>query len=220
VSGVELAGKLTIPAGASGLVVFAHASGSSRHSPRHRYVAGLLNRAGLATLLFDLLTLTEEAASAHVFDASLLGGRLVEVVEWVRRQPVCSGLPIGVFGMSTGAGAALWAAAQPDTAIRAVVSRGGRPDLAGPRLGGVLAPTLLIVGGCDPVVAELNRAARARLRCSNRVAVVPGATHAFDEPGALSRVADLAADWFTSHLMPEKGGPQTVHGVAVHMVAA
>jgi putative phosphoribosyl transferase len=200
---LELAGHLTVPAGARGVVVFAHGSGSSRHSPRNRYVAGLLNRAGLGTLLFDLLTPEEEGDSAVVFNIGLLGGRLVDAIGWLGRQAAGTGLPTGVFGASTGAAAALWAAAEPESPIAAVVSRGGRPDLAGPRLLHVSAPTLLIVGGRDDFVADLNRAAQERLRCPNRLAVVPGARHLFEEPGALDTVASLTADWFTTRL-PER----------------
>jgi putative phosphoribosyl transferase len=212
VGGVELAGHLTVPTSPAGLVVFAHGSGSSRHSPRNRYVAGVLRRAGLGTLLFDLLTPEEETDTAHVFDIGLLGRRLAEVVGWLRSQPVGTGLPIGVLAAGTGAGGALWAAAEPGTPIAAVVCRSGRPDLAGRRLVGVRAPTLLIVGGHDHVVAELNRAAQARLRCANRLALVPNATHLFEEPGALSRVAGLAGEWFTAHLLPNnRGHPRPVH---------
>jgi putative phosphoribosyl transferase len=197
---VGLAGQLTVPEEAIGMVVFAHGSGSSRHSPRNRFVADVLNRAGLATLLFDLLTGREEMDRANVFDIELLARRLAEVTGWLREQPSVSRLPVGYFGASTGAGAALWAAAEPDADVAAVVSRGGRPDLAGSRLAQVRAPTLLIVGSRDDVVLELNRAAQARLRAENRLAVVPGATHLFEEPGALSAVADLARDWLLSHI--------------------
>jgi putative phosphoribosyl transferase len=196
---VGLAGQLTVPAGARGLVVFVHGSGSSRHSPRNRYVAGVLQRAGLATLLFDLLTPGEEADRANVFDIELLAGRLDAVTCWARARRACRGLPVGYFGASTGAAAALWAVAD-DPEIAAVVGRGGRPDLAARRLGGVRAPTLLVVGGRDTVVLELNRRAQARLRCESRLAVVPGATHLFDEPGTLEQAAGLARDWFVDHL--------------------
>jgi putative phosphoribosyl transferase len=197
-----LEGRLTVPERAAGVVVFAHGSGSSRHSPRNRYVAGVLQKAGLATLLFDLLTPQEELHRANVFDIELLAGRLGEVTDWVRRQLECAGLRVGYFGASTGAAAALWAAAAPDAGIAAVVSRGGRPDLAAPRLGEVRAPTLLIVGGDDTVVLELNRRAQARMRCESRVVVVPGATHLFEEPGALEQAAAEACAWFTDHLAP------------------
>jgi putative phosphoribosyl transferase len=197
---VRLAGHLTVPHGATGVVVFAHGSGSSRHSPRNRAVAAALVDAGLGTLLFDLLTPHEEVDRATVFDVELLAGRLVRVTRWLRTQPACAGLPIGYFGASTGAAAALWAAAEPDADIAAVVSRGGRPDLARARLARVTAPTLLIVGGRDSVVLELNREAQARMRCENDLAVVPGATHLFGEPGALQHVAQLAGRWFVTHL--------------------
>jgi putative phosphoribosyl transferase len=199
---VRLAGRLTVPDGATGVVVFAHGSGSSRHSPRNRYVAGVLQGAGLATLLFDLLTREEELRRANVFDIELLAGRLAEVTDWVRRQAGSAGLPVGYFGASTGAAAALWAAAAPGASISAVVSRGGRPDLAGPRLGEVRAPTLLIVGGEDTVVLELNRRAENLMRCNSRVVVVPRATHLFEEPGTLERAAAEARDWFTEYLLP------------------
>jgi putative phosphoribosyl transferase len=199
--GVTLAGQLTVPPLARGLVVFAHGSGSSRHSARNRAVAGVLNRAGLGTLLFDLLTPLEEHARANVFDVELLAGRLLGVTGWLRRQPEAAGLPVGYFGASTGAAAALWAAADPEAGVAAVVSRGGRPDLAGPRLRAVRAPTLLIVGGHDRQVLELNREAQAQLRCENRLVVVPGATHLFEEPGTLLAAAEAARDWFTRHLV-------------------
>ena len=197
---VELGGHLTVPDGATGIVVFAHGSGSSRHSPRNRYVAQTLNDAGLATLLFDLLTEAEESDRSNVFDIGLLGRRLAEVTTWVRRQPEIGGLPVGYFGASTGAGAALVAAADANASIGAVVSRGGRPDLAGPWLGEVRAPTLLIVGGHDDVVLQLNREAQARLRCTNDLTVIPGATHLFEEPGTLDRAASVARDWFLERL--------------------
>jgi putative phosphoribosyl transferase len=197
---VHLEGHLTIPGGASGVVAFAHGSGSSRHSPRNRYVAAELNRARLGTLLFDLLSTAEELDRANVFDIGLLAGRLDAVSEWLHRQVNVSGARIGYFGASTGAGAALWAAAERGADIGAVVSRGGRPDLAGPRLADVRAPTLLIVGGRDTQVLELNEWARRRLRCETRLAVVPGATHLFEEPGTLEAAADLAREWFATHL--------------------
>ncbi len=207
---VRLGGHLTLPESATGVVVFTHGSGSSRHSPRNRYVAALLNEVGLATLLFDLLTVEEESDRANVFDISMLARRLVDVTVWLRTQTDLAHLPIGYFGASTGAGAALWAAAEPDADIAAVVSRGGRPDLAGSRLAKVVAPTLLIVGGDDDVVLELNRQAQARLRCESRLVVVPGATHLFEEPGTLQAASEVARDWFTSHLSagrPAPGGP-------------
>jgi len=196
------AGRLTMPDQATGFVLFAHGSGSSRRSPRNRYVAAVLNQAGLGTLLFDLLTPDEETDRANVFDIGLLARRLIDVTGWLRSHPASAGLPVGYFGASTGAAAALWAAAEPGTGIAAVVSRGGRPDLAGRRLSSVRAPTLLIVGGRDDVVLGLNRQAQAELRCENQLAVVPGATHLFEEPGTLAAAAGLARDWFLRHLPP------------------
>ncbi|PZG12002.1 hydrolase [Nonomuraea aridisoli] len=196
---MEMSGDLIVPDTAAGVVVFVHGSGSSRLSPRNRFVAGALNEAGLGTLLFDLLTPDEEADRANVFDIGLLSERLLERTEWVRQQPEAKGLPIGYFGASTGAAAALWAAAEPGNDVAAIVSRGGRPDLAGPRLAAVRAPTLLIVGGRDPIVLDLNEEAQRRLRADNRLTVVPGATHLFEEPGALEAVAGHARDWFTTH---------------------
>jgi len=198
----RLAGHLTLPEHTSGVVVFAHGSGSSRHSPRNQFVAEVLNEAGLGTLLFDLLTHGEEANRANVFDIELLARRLVEVTSWLRAQPAVKQIPIGYFGASTGAAAALWAAAEPGAGIAAVVSRGGRPDLAGPRLAQVCAPTLLIVGGDDNVVLELNRQAQGLMRCESHLAVVPGATHLFEEPGTLAAVSRLARGWFIEHLAP------------------
>ena len=202
VGDLVLGGGLTVPEGARGLVIFAHGSGSSRHSPRNRFVAGVLNHAGLATLLFDLLTAEEESDRSNVFDIGLLATRLAAVTGWVRTGRHIH-LPIGYFGASTGAGAALWAAAEPGVEVAAIVSRGGRPDLAGPRLAAVAAPTLLIVGGRDQAVLDLNRLAQAELRCRSRLVVVPGATHLFEEPGTLQRAAELAADWFREHLTAE-----------------
>ena len=196
----RLAGYLTVPQNAPGVVLFAHGSGSSRHSPRNRYVAAVLNRAGLGTLLLDLLTPEEEADRANIFDVQLLAGRLIEVTRWLRAQPPAGQAAIGYFGASTGAAAALWAAAEPGAGIAAVVSRGGRPDLAGPRLAAVTAPTLLIVGALDTLVVDLNRDAQAQLRCESKLAVVPGATHLFEEPGTLAGAAALAREWFVSHL--------------------
>jgi putative phosphoribosyl transferase len=196
----QLQGRLTVPSGARGLVVFAHGSGSGRHSPRNQAVARALNDAGLGTLLFDLLSPEEEADRANVFDIPLLAGRLGAATAWLRDQEDAPELPIGLFGASTGAGAALWAAAEPDSPVRAIVSRGGRPDLALPRLAAVRAPTLLIVGGRDAAVLEMNRDAARRLSCEHRIEVVPGATHLFEEPGALEAVAALAARWFIEQL--------------------
>jgi dienelactone hydrolase len=201
---VSLAGDLVLPARADGLVLFAHGSGSSRKSPRNRYVAGVLQEAGFATLLMDLLTLDEEhaerAGARRRFDIDLLAGRLTGATDWVTAHPDTSGLPIGYFGASTGAAAALVAAAQRPGSIQAVVSRGGRPDLAGAALPRVTAPTLLIVGSLDDVVIDLNRAALARLTVDARLEIVPGATHLFEEPGTLEEVARLARDWFRRHL--------------------
>jgi putative phosphoribosyl transferase len=200
--GVVLAGRLTIPRVPKGVVLFAHGSGSSRHSPRNRQVATVLQQAGLATLLLDLLTPAEEPRRSNVFDIRLLGDRLGDATRWAAALPQLAPAPIGYFGASTGAAAALWAAAQPDCPVRAIVSRGGRPDLATPRLAAVKAPTLLIVGGSDEVVLALNREAQAELRCENDLVVVPGATHLFEEPGALEVVARLARDWFIAKLAP------------------
>jgi putative phosphoribosyl transferase len=190
---------LTMLQGAPGIVV-AHGSGSGRHSPRNCYVARVLTEAGLGTLLFDLLTPEEELDRANVFDIGLLARRLTQVTGWLRAQPRAVQAAVGYFGASTGAAAALWAAAEPGAGIAAVVPRGGRPDLARPRLGAVTAPTLLIVGGRDELVLDLNRRARVELRCGNHLAVVPGATHLFEEPGTLDAAAALARDWFLRHL--------------------
>jgi len=194
-----LRGSLAAPAGARGVVVFAHGSGSSRASPRNIQVAEALNDVGLATLLFDLLTEAEAGDRANVFDIPLLAERLAAATSWVEAEPELGRLPIGYFGASTGAAAALWAAAGNDAAS-AIVSRGGRPDLAAPRLAEVRAPTLLIVGGDDDVVLELNREALGLLTCEAQLRVVEGATHLFEEPGALEEVARLACDWFARHL--------------------
>ncbi|MFB8407644.1 phosphoribosyltransferase family protein [Streptomyces sp. NPDC055912] len=197
--GVALAGRLAVPEGATGIVLFAHGSGSSRHSPRNRAVAGALNRARLGTLLFDLLTEAEAVDRAHVFDTPLLAGRLARATEWLAGRPESEGLPLGYFGASTGAAAALWAAGDPVSSVAAVVSRGGRPDLAADHLARVEAPTLLVVGGRDALVLDLNRRAASLLRCESRLEVVEGATHLFEEPGALEEVAELATSWFTGH---------------------
>src|SRR5919198_429235 len=203
---VTLEGDLSLPEGARGVVLFAHGSGSSRHSPRNRYVARLLNEAKLATLLIDLLTPEEEAIdlwTAHLrFDIGLLAERLVGTTDWLTQHPDTRDLRVGYFGASTGAGAALVAAAERPPAVDAVVSRGGGPDLPGPALGRVRAPTLLIVGGNDFQVIELNRAALAQLRCEKQLVIIPGATHLFEEPGALDEVARLAREWFERHLIP------------------
>ncbi len=197
--GVVVGGHLTAPPRAGGLVIFAHGSGSSRHSPRNQYVASVLNDAGFGTLLFDLLTGEEERDRSNVFDIDLLARRLTGVAAWAREQDRLGHLRTGFFGASTGAAAALWAAADPSSDAAAVVSRGGRPDLAGPRLGAVRAATLLIVGERDSVVLDLNRRAQAELRCRNELSVVPGATHLFEEPGTLRTAAELARDWFLEH---------------------
>jgi putative phosphoribosyl transferase len=200
----DLFGNLNIPEGATGLVVFAHGSGSSRHSPRNQFVARTLNNAGLATLLFDLLTQEEEAVDLrtreHRFNIGLLAERLVYATRWARQQEETRDLRIGYFGSSTGGAAALVAAAEVPQDAAAVVSRGGRPDLAGEALPKVQAPTLLIVGGNDDLVIELNEQARDRMRCEVKLEIVPGATHLFEEPGALEQVAQLASDWFVRHL--------------------
>ncbi len=197
--GVLVPGSLAIPDRAPGLVVFAHGSGSGRRSPRNQFVAAALNRAGLGTLLADLLTPQEELIRECVFNIGLLAARLAGITSWLRGQPAASAIPLGYFGASTGAAAALWAAVDGGTPIRAVVSRGGRPDLAGSRLALVRAPVLLIVGGADTTVLSLNRQAQQVLTCENRLAVIPGATHLFEEPGALGQVADLASNWFAAH---------------------
>jgi dienelactone hydrolase len=197
--GVELAGTLTLPAQPRGVVLFAHGSDSSRLSPRNQYVANVLVQANFGTLLFDLLTEREARARSNVFDIPLLAERLREATRWVASNPASANMQIGYFGASTGAAAALAAAAE-EPSIRAVVSRGGRPDLAGDLLSRVRAPTLLIVGGNDAPVLDLNRAALARLDGIKQLVVVPGATHLFEEPGTLEAVARLAADWFARHL--------------------
>jgi putative phosphoribosyl transferase len=202
---VTLEGDLTVPEGARGIVLFAHGSGSSRHSPRNRRVAWQLQEVRLATLLVDLLTADEEAAdrrTGHLrFDIGLLAERLVEAADWLGRQPETRDLALGCFGASTGGAAALVAAAARPHTVCAVVSRGGRPDLAGPALPVVRAPTLLIVGGDDTPVLELNRQAHERLHCEKRLVVIPGATHLFEEPGALDQVAGDARAWFEQHLL-------------------
>jgi len=199
-----LSGDLAIPERAAGMVLFAHGSGSSRHSRRNRYVASVLQQGGFATLLLDLLTAAEEVVdfnTAHFrFDIGLLGERLLEATDWLSREPATCRLSIGYFGASTGAAAALVAAAERPSLIGAVVSRGGRPDLAGSALSRVQAPTLLIVGGNDRQVIGLNQQALARLRCEKQFSIVPGATHLFEEPGTLEQVSKLASDWFAQHL--------------------
>ena len=205
VDGVTLFGDLARPPAARGVVLFAHGSGSSRHSPRNRAVARVLRSSGLATLLIDLLTRKEEAedaATGHLrFDIALLARRLMAVTDWLHEEPGTRPLPVGYFGASTGGGAGLVAAAERPE-VFAVVSRGGRPDLAGPALPRVSVPTLLVVGGDDVPVIAMNRAAAARMRAEVRIEIVPGASHLFEEPGALERVAALAARWFEDHLPP------------------
>jgi len=205
--GVTLEGALEIPPGAAGLVLFAHGSGSSRFSPRNNFVAQELRRAGLATLLIDLLTHDEDRDYQKRFDIGLLTQRLVTVAQWLATQADTRAFALGLFGASTGAAAALQAAAALPEAVTAVVSRGGRPDLAGGQaLARVRAPTLLIVGGHDDVVIELNQQADALLKCQKELVIVPGATHLFEEPGTLERVAKLAADWFARFLTGPRAG--------------
>jgi pimeloyl-ACP methyl ester carboxylesterase len=203
-SGVVVHGDLSIPADARGLVVFVHGSGSSRHSPRNRAVADVFLQARVATLLLDLLSQQEERADAVTaefrFDIPFLANRVIVAVDWATTQPVIESLPLGLFGASTGAAAALMVAADRPSVVRAVVSRGGRPDLAGAALDLVTAPTLFIVGGRDEVVLELNRQALTRPRGERQLVVVPHATHLFEEPGALDHVARLATEWFVRHL--------------------
>lgn len=201
---VSLEGDLAFPDGAHGLVVFAHGSGSSRHSPRNQHVAEILRASGLGTLLMDLLTVDEEAVDQYTrhlrFDIPLLSQRLVAATDWLKEDPELADLEVGYFGASTGAAAAIIAAAQAPDKVRAVVSRGGRPDLAGAALTQIKAPTLLIVGGDDYSVIELNRQAYDRMSCEKRLEIVPGATHLFEEPGTLDQAAHLAADWFEKYL--------------------
>ena len=206
---VTLEGNLSLPDHAIALVLFAHGSGSSRHSPRNQFVARTLNNAGLATLLFDLLTPEEESIDARTgefrFNLGLLAERLVHATKWAKQQEQIRDLLIGYFGSSTGGGAALVAAAEIQQDVVAVVSRGGRPDLAAEALPKVQAPTLLIVGGNDDVVIELNEQARDRMSCEVKLEIVPGATHLFEEPGALEKVAKLASDWFLLHAAGSAG---------------
>jgi alpha-beta hydrolase superfamily lysophospholipase len=201
---LSLGARLTVPEGANAVVAFAHGSGSSRHSGRNRHVAAVLNDHGLGTLLLDLLTTDEAEDRRNVFDVPLLAGRVGLATRWLRERPETRGLPVAYFGASTGAAAALWAAAEPGSAVVSVVSRGGRPDLAAERLGLVRAPALLVVGSLDTQVLDLNRRAAAMFRCEHRLDVVPGASHLFEEPGTLDRAADLAREWFLAHL-PEPG---------------
>lgn len=201
---IELEGELNIPARAEGIVLFAHGSGSSRHSPRNQFVARTIRDAGVGTLLFDLLTREEEnidIRTRHLrFDIGLLAERLIDATTWLHQMPDTADLKVGYFGSSTGGGAALVAAANLGNEIGAVVSRGGRPDLAGNALPLVTAPTLLIVGGFDYPVIEMNQEAYAMLRCDKELKIIPGATHLFEEPGTLEQVAHLAAEWFQQHL--------------------
>ena len=200
---MQLEGDLSIPEDAQGVVLFAHGSGSSRHSPRNQFVARTIREAGVGTLLFDLLTKEEEAVDMHTahlrFDIGLLATRLIDATYWIKGE--LDYLNVGYFGSSTGGGAALVAAAQLADTVGAVVSRGGRPDLAGDALSQVQSATLLVVGGLDYRVIEMNRAALARLRCEKEMKIVPGATHLFEEPGTLEQVADVAAEWFQKHLV-------------------
>jgi dienelactone hydrolase len=216
VDSVALAGTLSIRPDARGVVLFAHGSGSSRHSPRNRFVADVLRDAGMDTLLMDLLTEEEEQIDLETrhlrFDIGLLAERLVEAADWLAETPATSELPIGYFGSSTGAGAALVAAAERPDVVAAVVSRGGRPDLAGPALPRVEAPTLLIVGSRDFEVIRLNRYAMASMRAETKLELVEGATHLFEEPGTLGSVAELAGKWFTRHLSGASTGPRAAPG--------
>jgi predicted alpha/beta-hydrolase family hydrolase len=203
---VTLEGELQIPGAAKGIVLFAHGSGSSRHSPRNQYVARVIREAGIGTLLFDLLTSEEEAIDLRTrhlrFDIGLLARRLADASNWIAERSDTKHLRAGYFGSSTGGGAALVAASEIGDEIGAVVSRGGRPDMAGEALTRVVAPTLLIVGGLDRVVIQLNEEAYHKLRCKKELMIVPGATHLFEEPGKLEEVARLAAEWFRHHLHP------------------
>jgi predicted alpha/beta-hydrolase family hydrolase len=205
--GPGLYGDLAVPPNATGVTIFAHGSGSSRFSPRNRLVADALNRRGIATFLFDLLTPSEEPQRTSVFDVELLGDRLGQTTRWLLEQPLAEGLSPCFFGASTGAAAAVVAAAQLGPTVRAVVSRGGRPDLAGTHLPRLDSPTLLIVGEDDPVVLDLNRQALAALTCERRLVVVRGAGHLFEEPGTLERVSGLAGDWLSGHLAERAGVP-------------
>jgi dienelactone hydrolase len=202
---IRLEGELSVPVGATGVVLFAHGSGSSRHSPRNQFVARTIRAAGVGTLLFDLLTQEEEAVDASTrhlrFDIGLLAERLVDATNWIKKEADTSHLRVGYFGSSTGGGAALVAAAEVGEEIGAVVSRGGRPDLAGDALREVKSPTLLIVGGLDHAVIRMNEDAYHQLQCEKELRIIPGATHLFEEPGTLEQVARLAADWFQEHLI-------------------
>ena len=199
---LKLPGILTIPDGARGVIVFAHGSGSSRLSPRNTHVAQALNAQQLGTLQFDLLSEVEATDRANVFDIPLLGERVAQALQWLKSYKAAAALPVGLFGASTGAAAALVAAADLPDVVAAVVSRGGRPDLAAAALSRVVAPTLLVVGGEDDVVIGLNQQALMSLRCEKALTIVPGATHLFEEPGTLEQVIDVAGDWFLRHLSP------------------
>lgn len=216
VGDVSLEGQLKVPDGAKGIVIFAHGSGSSRHSPRNRYVASVIREAGLGTLLFDLLTAEEERvdrATRHLrFDISLLASRLKGAAKWIENRNATNHLRIGLFGSSTGGGAALVAASQMKSSIGAVVSRGGRPDLAGESLAGVASPVLLIVGELDKEVIGLNKYAMRQMKCEKELIIVPGASHLFEEPGTLEKAAELASDWFRRHLA-EKAGAAGNHSL-------
>ena len=208
----RLSGALAVPASPRGIVIFAHGSGSSRFSPRNVYAANRLQGEGFGTLLFDLLTEGESRDRRNVFDIALLAARVTEAIDWVAADARTAALPIGLFGASTGAAAALRAAAERPDKVMAIVSRGGRPDLAGPALPTVRAPTLLIVGGNDVPVIEMNRAAYRLLSCPKRFVIVPGASHLFEEPGTLEQVAEHALIWFQQHFhpaSPEGTGPRT-----------
>lgn len=208
VNGTSLVGDLDVPVNARGLILFAHGSGSSRFSPRNRFVAQGLRDAGFGTLLLDLLSSAEEDADAvtgeHRFNIALLASRLVATIDWLERDSATTGLPVALFGASTGGGAALVAAAQRPNRVAAVVSRGGRPDLAGDALPAVRAPTLLIVGGNDDVVIALNKRARDAMHVPTRLEIVPGATHLFEEPGAIEQVTGLARDWFVANVVSSR----------------
>ncbi len=216
---VTLKGNLGVPEGAKGVVLFAHGSGSSRHSPRNRYVAQVLRQRQLATLLIDLLTQSEEALDRRTrhlrFDIGLLAPRLIDTTEWLNQYPATRNLKVGYFGASTGSAAALVAAAERPETVSAIVSRGGRPDLAGSALSRVKAPTLLIVGGNDIPVIGMNREALAQLRTEKQLEIIPGATHLFEEPGALEKVAELASQWFNRYLTTADQSNPHLHRASV-----
>lgn len=205
-----LPGRLMVPKDARGLVIFAHGSGSSRHSPRNVYAAERLDRHDFATLLFDLLTSAESAHRQNVFDIPLLATRVIEAIDWARNEPNMDKMPIGLFGASTGAGAAIVAAAERPRDVGAVVSRGGRPDLAGYELTRITAPTLLLVGENDREVISLNRSAQAMMSCETELVIVPRAGHLFDEPGTLDYALDAAIAWFEKHLGRDVGGTSAI----------